>query len=286
MTEQQWKGWRHMSGGVKADRGSVYAAHGARGNRGSGIQVLARSAKILRALAENPAGLTLAQIASRVGLARSTVHRIVVALEDQAWVHSIVPGYRLGYGLLALADAVRGNFEAEARPFLVRLSHELDETVDLSLLIGFGMTFVDQVVAFRRLRAVSAIGLSFPLHCTANGKAVLAAQDAATARSLLPAPLPALTPSTITDLDALEAELEAIRANDGIAFDRQEHTLGICAVGAALPTPDGGWAAISVPLPSQRFYGHEQEFKTAVLRCRDDLLSAAAMQARQAREPS
>jgi DNA-binding IclR family transcriptional regulator len=267
-----------MSGGVKAGQQSANAAPDVLGARGSGIQVLARSAAILRALAENPAGLTLAQIASRVGLPRSTVHRIVVALEDQAWVYGTEPGYRLGYGLLALADAVRGNFEAEARPFLVRLSRELDETVDLSLFTGSSMTFVDQVVAVRRLRAVSAIGLSFPLHCTANGKAVLAAHDAATVRRLLGPTLRAFTPSTVTDLHALEAELDAIRAGDGVAFDREEHTEGICAVGAALPTPDGGWAAISVPLPAPRFYGHEQRLKVAVLRCRDSLLGASATQ--------
>ena len=269
-----------MGGGVKAGRQSAHAAPGVPGARGTGIQVLARSAAILRALAENPAGLTLAQIASQVGLPRSTVHRIVVALEEQAWVYGTEPGYRLGYGLLALADAVRGNIEAEARPFLVRLSRELDETVDLSLLTGSSMTFVDQVVAVRRLRAVSAIGLSFPLHCTANGKAVLAAHDAAAARRLLAPTLRALTPSTITDLHALEAELDAIRAGDGIAFDREEHTVGICAVGAALPTPEGGWAAISVPLPAPRFYGHEQQLKAAVLRCRNGLLGAIAAQVR------
>jgi uncharacterized membrane protein len=75
-----------MGGGVKAGRQSAQAAPGGLGTRGTGIQVLARSAAILRALAENPAGLTLAQIASQVGLPRSTVHRIVVALEEQAWV--------------------------------------------------------------------------------------------------------------------------------------------------------------------------------------------------------
>jgi DNA-binding IclR family transcriptional regulator len=275
------EGWRWMGESVKARGQAGQAAPGALDTRSSGIQVLARSAAILRALAENPAGLTLAQIASRVHLARSTVHRIVVALEDQAWVDGTGPGYRLGYGLLALADAIRGNFEAEARPFLVRLSRELDETVDLSLLTGSSMTFVDQVIAFHRLRAVSAVGLSFPLHCTANGKAVLAAHDAAAVRRLLPSKLPALTPSTVTDLDALETELDAIRAGDGVAFDREEHTVGICAAGAALPTPDGGWAAISVPLPSPRFYGHEQQLKAAVLRCRDGLASAVAAQVRR-----
>jgi DNA-binding IclR family transcriptional regulator len=140
------------------------------------------------------------------------------------------------------------------------------------------MTFVDQVVALHRLRAVSAVGLSFPLYCTANGKAVLAAQSAATARRLLPRTLPALTPATITDPRALDTELDAIRADDGVAFDREEHTVGICAVGAALPTPYGGWAAISVPLPSSRFYGHEQQLKAAVLGCRDDLLASTAAQ--------
>jgi len=120
---------------------------------------------------------------------------------------------------------------------------------------------------------VSAIGRSFPIHCTANGKVVLANHDEDAVRALLPTSLPRLTSSTITDLETLKQELELVRRS-GVALDREEHTIGICAVGCALVAADGGWFAISVPVPAQRFYGQEERLAAALLRCREDVLAA------------
>ena len=62
----------------------------------------------------------------------------------------------------------------------------------------------------------------------------------------------ARTPNTITDLDRLLAELAQVRVS-GVAFDREEHTLGVAAAGIALNDSLGNPLAISVPVPSQRF---------------------------------
>jgi DNA-binding IclR family transcriptional regulator len=62
----------------------------------------------------------------------------------------------------------------------------------------------------------------------------------------------ARTPHTLTELAPLLAELAAIRRSR-IAFDREEHTLGICAAGVALLDPLGNPVAISVPVPTPRF---------------------------------
>jgi DNA-binding IclR family transcriptional regulator len=75
--------------------------------------------------------------------------------------------------------------------------------------------------------------------------------------------LPARTQRTITTLPALLRQITEIRRT-GISYDREEHTTGICAVGRVVPTPDGGYAAVSVPLPAQRFYGHEQHLAGAL----------------------
>jgi DNA-binding IclR family transcriptional regulator len=233
-------------------------------NRAIDVQVISRAADILNAIGDYPGGLSLAQIAGISKLSRSTVHRIVVALCRQEFLRATTSGYKLGPALLRLADASRSNFEASVRPYIIGLSQGLRETVDLSELTGNTITFVDQVVAPRRLRAVSGTGLSFPLHCTAPGKAVLAALGAVVTERLLPERLERFTPSTLTERSDLELELQEIRAS-GVAFDREEHTLGICAVGMALQAPDGSWYAISVPLPAQRFYGQESRLVAALL---------------------
>jgi DNA-binding IclR family transcriptional regulator len=126
------------------------------------------------------------------------------------------------------------------------------------------VTFLDQVVAPQRLQAVSAVGESFPLHSCAPGKAILAILPGPRLAAALPARLIALTPHTITTAGALRRELGRIR-EDGVAYDREEHTEGICAVGAVIDAADERPMAISVPLPAQRYHGREADLTAAVL---------------------
>jgi DNA-binding IclR family transcriptional regulator len=218
------------------------------------VQVIARAAAILRALEGENAGLSLAQIAQRVNLARSTVQRIVASLAAEKILIAASPngGVRLGPTIHRLAASVRNDIVAMARPFITRLSTELCETVDLSLVRNDHLVFIDQVIGSQRLRTVSAVGETFPLYCTANGKAYLSRLDVLAIEQLIGRAYEARTPKTLTTLDALMADIGIVR-NTGVAYDREEHTLGICAVGVALDDPLGSALAISVPVPSQRF---------------------------------
>jgi DNA-binding IclR family transcriptional regulator len=147
---------------------------------------------------------------------------------------------------------------------MLDLRRQLDETVDLAVLDGPSVRFIDQVAAPRRLQAMSAVGELFPLHCTANGKALLAAMPAARAEALLPEKLERLTPNTVVSREELLRELEVIR-RDGVAFDREEHTVGIGAAGAAISDGvDIAAAAVSVPVPIQRFRDNEPRIAEVV----------------------
>jgi DNA-binding IclR family transcriptional regulator len=187
-------------------------------------------------------------------------------LEQEGLVASGQPRgrYRLGPEITTMAEAARRAMVGQIRPLLEKLYRELDETVDLSILEHNHATFVDQVVAKHRLRAVSAVGESFPLHCTANGKAFLAALNPAALNAALAAPLPAYTRHTITSADLLRKELAVVR-EEGVAYDREEHTEGICAVGALVHGVPGQLVAVSVPMPVQRFYGREPDLAVALL---------------------
>jgi DNA-binding IclR family transcriptional regulator len=222
------------------------------------VQVIARAAAILRALEDQPAGLSLGQIAQRVNLARSTVQRIVGALSAERLLIAASPNgrVRLGPTILRLATSVQTDFVSIVRPFLVRLSQALRETVDLAAIKRDHLVFIDQVIGSQRLRAVSAVGESFPLYCTANGKAYLAELSDEAVASLLGTSYEARTPNTLTSLERLLEELQTVRKT-GVAFDREEHTLGICAAGVALRDLLGNHVAISVPVPEQRFYDHQ-----------------------------
>src|SRR5258708_6265147 len=223
-------------------------------NNKSQVQVIARAATILRALEEENAGLSLGQIAQRVNLARSTVQRIVAALETEKLVIAATPNgrVRLGPTILRLAASVRSDFIALARPYLERLSEELHETVDLATVKKDHLVFIDQVIGLQRLRTASAAGEPFPLYGTANGKAYLAQLSDSAVEALIGRAYQSRTPKTLTRIDALLAELKSARRN-GVAYDREEHMLGICAVGVPLQDPLGNSVAISVPDPPQRF---------------------------------
>ncbi|QCJ42162.1 IclR family transcriptional regulator [Bacillus sp. S3] len=236
-------------------------------NKTTSIQVISRAAKILRTLREHPKGLSLSQIAKEVELARSTVQRIVAALEQEKLVTaaSTNSGFRLGSEIARLAGAVHSDLREELRPFLIQLSNMVNETVDLSILDNGKVLFVDQIIAAHPLQATSQPGASFPLHCTANGKVILASLPISEVENLLPEQLTRYTNNTITTRDDLIKELETVR-REGVAFSREEHIDGICAIGAVVYDRLGNRSAISIPLPSTRFYGNEEKLVSALLK--------------------
>lgn len=230
-----------------------------------GVQVIARAAEILRSLKGHPEGLSLSQISKEVGLARSTVHRIVNALAAEDFVTAASPNgrIRLGLGLTPLAAWVNSELRHQLRPYLEQLSHEANETVDLAVLDRDRVFFIDQVAVPQRLQAVSGVGATFPVHCTANGKALLAELSIEQVEHLLPEQLSVFTSSTIATRTQLLQELEQIRY-EHIAFDREEYTPGICAVGKTVRDVTGNLVAITIPVPSVRFYGNEQKLSSVL----------------------
>jgi DNA-binding IclR family transcriptional regulator len=247
--------------------GGIFLSNNQDQNKTSSIQVISRAAKILRLLREHPKGLSLSQIAKEVDLARSTVQRIVAALEQENLVTtaSANGGFRLGPEIARLAGAVHSDLREEIRPFLIQLSTIVNETVDLSVLDNGKVLFVDQIIAPHPLQATSQPGASFPLHCTANGKAILASLPLAEVENLLPKELKWYTDKTITNRDELLKELETVRS-EGVAFSREEHIEGICAAGAVVVDRLGNRSAVSIPLPSTRFYGNEEKLISALLK--------------------
>jgi IclR family acetate operon transcriptional repressor len=225
----------------------------------TGIQVIARAAAILRALESEPDGLSLGEIAKRIALPRSTVQRIVAALGRERLLASASPQarVRLGPALVTLAAAANVGTERIARPIMQELSQRADETVDLSILKADSAVFVAQIQGTQRLVAVSAVGKAFPLHCTANGKALLALLTPERRASLLAGRLQRYTKATKTDRAALEAEIKDI-TKTGLAYDLEEHSAGICAIGAALRDSLGREFSLSIPVPAARFADKRQ----------------------------
>jgi DNA-binding IclR family transcriptional regulator len=234
----------------------------------TGVQVIRRVATILRAVKDAPSGLTLAELGRVVGLPRSTVHRIVKTLAEDGFL-TVGPnqnGVRLGPELAQLAATARRSLFDITHTHMEEMSRTANETVDLAIWQGDSIRFVDQVIGERRLRAEVIVGVTFPAYCTANGKAFLAElHPSALATYFANHKLVKLTPHTTVSRAKLVKELNEIRET-GVAFDREEHTEMICAVGLVIhDVRDGGIAAITIAAPAQRFYDREDFLTKTIL---------------------
>jgi len=244
-------------------------------SRQGGIQVINRAARILRGLADEHEGLSLGQIAERVGLPRSTVQRIVSALAAEGLVSAATPSarVRLGPGLLALAPRSDVDMVELAHPFLKALSDETGETIDLALLRGDHIVFIDQVVGAHRLRAVSAVGERFPLHSTASGKACLALLDDPKVRVAVGDAF-ALIDGGAQELDRFIEEIAEVRRT-GLAYDDEQHSPGISAIAVAIRDRVGDIYAISIPAPTTRARADRQRNGQLLLQKRDEFQNIA-----------
>ena len=233
----------------------------------TGIQVISRASAILREVAANPDGLSLGQLAKATGLARSTVQRIVDALEVEYFVQAGAGGVRPGWGLRRLGEQAGPGAARELRPQLYRLFESTHETVDLSTLAGCEVLFLDRFISDQRIRAVPEIGMHYPAYTMANGKALLAGLNNDEVLALYEhGALERMTPNSLADIDLLIAQLNVIRAG-GFAYDIEEHTLGSCAIGIPVCTKPTFQLAISVVVPTVRFESQRAAIEQALLLC-------------------
>ena len=195
----------------------------------SGRQVISRAAAVLRALAEDNSGQSLGQIAKKTDLPRTTVHRIVAALEAQQLAATTPAGVRLA-ALVRLAASTW----CRRAPFVEALGRRLRETVDLCVFRGQHAVSVDQFASDQELRVVAAVGTAYPIHCTAHGKALLARLDDAALEALLGARLErrTATPSPRARI----CWRSWPRSGPGLGPDLEEHAVGICGIGVHIET--------------------------------------------------
>ncbi len=241
-----------------------------------GVQAIARAAAVLRALAQQQGSLSLGQIAAETDLPRSTVQRLVQALQQERFVETggpSSPGVRLGPALAELAGAIRLDVVRLARPHLQALFDTVRETVDIATVQGREVRFLDMIVSDRELRVVPRNDATQPLHCMANGKALLAAMPDEAVERLMGPDLEQATARSVASLPALLAELADVRRS-GFAYDRQEHSEGVCAVGVPVIPVQGRAYAVSAAVPEQRFEAVLPALRAALLVCKEAIEAA------------
>jgi len=183
-----------------------------------------------------------------------------------------VPGgrYRAGWRALELERIVRDSspFRPVAYAVAEKLARHRGETVHVAALDAGQVVYVDRVQGSRPVDIpVSKVGATLPAHCSGVGKVLLAHLDPGEIDAVLDRRgLPAFTPTTITDRDALYAELHRVR-RDGVAYDREEVVEGVRCVAAPILDADGSVCAeMSIAAPADRFASAETAYRSAVVR--------------------
>lgn len=215
-----------------------------------GSQTLLRGLDVIEAVTDGP--ITLADLALKLGLTRSTTHRLAAALIDRRYL-SFVPrlGYQFGPKLLELGFFAQQKTDIVqvARPHLETLAATTEDTVHLAVLDAERALYLDKVPGRRRVEISSRVGDRQPLTSTGVGKALLLDDDAAHWEALFALDHADVTP--VTDYSLWIERMHGYVAA-GRAFDLEENEDLIRCVAAPIRDAGGSIvAAISVSSAAQ-----------------------------------
>src|SRR5437763_15573844 len=178
------------------------------------LSSVANAIRLLTSFSGEEDELGITTLATRLRLAKSTVHRLATTLTAAGFLEQSETGkYRLGVALFELGALVRRRMDVanEARPKLRELLEKTGETVQLGIVDHFSVLYVYEMESRRAIRMAAAVGGRAPLHCTAVGKVLLAHQPGDYVKEAIGRGLTAYTPKTITKREAGLAMLDEVR---------------------------------------------------------------------------
>jgi len=201
------------------------------------VRAVERSLGVLLCFSQEDPVLSLTQIAERVGIPKSTGHRLLATLENKRFVSRdhATGNYRLGFRLIELAALVFRHAELEScvQPHLHRLSAECGETVDLAILDGTHVVYLQVVESAQRVRIAAEVGHRLPVFCTATGRAFMAYLPDEQVDAILNEGLTRYTAYTRLEHPNLYEAVRVARAQ-GYAMSEQEYEQDINAVAAPI----------------------------------------------------
>ncbi|WKG05905.1 IclR family transcriptional regulator [Mycolicibacterium sp. HK-90] len=215
--------------------------------RDAAVSMVDRVALILNAFDEPGKHLRLDQIVSRTELPRSSTHRILKQLHSAGLLQHRRDGYTLAASPLPVTRMVdHSQLRGVASPTLSRLHADTGLVVQLGVLFGGDVIYLDKVAGRNSAVVPTRVAGQSPAHASALGKTMLAQLPAEEVDAVLGPRLTRCTRSTISDLPTLHRELARIRSRHGLAYDNEELTIGLTSVAAPLRTADGEVAGLSL----------------------------------------
>ena len=220
----------------------------ARVDTGAPTALLERAMEILSCFDPKHSALTLTEISELTKLPISTCHRIIGTLEEGGFLSKGSDRkYRVGTKLWTIAQhaPLSERLRESALPTLARLYEETGENVTLAVLDRGQALYVDRLVGERSIPTISRAGGHLPLHTTGVGKVLLAYQPQKAIEQYISRPLPKPTPQSITNPEALLADLAEVRAR-GYSITREEMTKGSGSIAVPIMRKGKCIAAVGV----------------------------------------
>lgn len=211
--------------------------------QGRSVHSVEKAIRLLDCFWEAGTSLSLTELVQRTGWAKSTVHGLLASMVESAVVEQDKTDgrYRLGYHLFELGSMVAASWDVVdvVRPRLEQIAETVGESAYLARLSGDELILVECVEPRSGFRVSSEPGSRIPLHCSSQGKCILAAMPEEQARAMLSRKgMSALTPATITTWEALAPQL-ALTRELGYSVERGEYRTGLQSVGAPVFTSGG-----------------------------------------------
>lgn len=226
-----------------------------------------RSIQVIDLLARRgPLGVRA--VAQQLTLPLGSTQRVLQDLAAESVIEKTPDNeWELSFRLLELTglQLERIQLPRLARPFAERIAEATEETVNINLLSNMSGLCIDKVRGNEGMQLDLRIGSRGPLHSGGAGKAMLAFMTEAEQQRVLGAPLAPLTPKTITDPEALRAELALIRSR-GYSLDNDEVVVGVHCVGMPILDRHGRpVGALSITGPTPKLPGPDLEPLVAML---------------------
>lgn len=198
--------------------------------------------------------MALVDVAVATELPKSSAHRYLQVLEGEGFIERDLRSarYRLGIGFMSLQVGHIDRLIQRTRPFLTRIRDQYDETVNLGILVGHQIVYLDILESPRAMRLAARKGDTEGIHSTALGKVIAARlPDRDVLELLRRTGMPKLTPRTISTPEAFLRELQRVREAGYAIDDRENEEEGRCVAvyvpGLSTPT------AISLSAVANRF---------------------------------
>lgn len=220
------------------------------------LSSVAAALRLLKTFTAEEPELGITALAKRLGVAKSTVHRLAVTLVSEGFLEQNPANgrYRLGLLLFSMGTLVRRrmNVAEEAVPLLHALYEQSGETVHLAVLHGSEILYLRNIESQHAIRPRSYLGVRKPAFCTSEGRALLAFSPPMLIANALRADLQPRTAHTVVEKAELQRLLTEVRES-GHAIDDEESEDGMRGVAAPIFDANGNvLAAVGLVAPTQR----------------------------------